>query len=192
VSSENPTWDGDSYQARFDALAASGRHVHGEADLVASYLDDPPAARRVLDAGCGTGRVAVELASREVDVVGVDRDEAMLATARRQAPHLSWVQADLATMELERSFDVVVLAGNVLLFTDPGAEAATVAGCGRHLVPGGLLVAGFSLDRGYDVATYDDHCADADLELVERFATWERSPYREGVDDYAVSVHRRR
>ena len=30
------TWDGDSYQARFDERAASGAHVHGEADLVAA------------------------------------------------------------------------------------------------------------------------------------------------------------
>ena len=84
------TWDGEEYQARFDRLAASGADVHGEADLVQRR---GPAS--VLDAGCGTGRVAIELARRGVEVVGVDVDESMLATARRRAPELRWVAADL-------------------------------------------------------------------------------------------------
>ena len=60
-----------------------------------------------------------------------------------------------------------------------------------HLEPGGLLVAGFSLERRDDALTlpeYDACCAAAGLELVERFATWDRDPYAGG--DYALSVHR--
>lgn len=71
---------GDEYQERFDRLAASGADIHGEADLVMSL--EP---RRVLDAGCGTGRVAIELARRGVAVAGVDVDPGMLETARRRA-----------------------------------------------------------------------------------------------------------
>src|SRR5581483_942807 len=108
-------WDGDDYQRRFDALAAAGHDVHGEADFVMSL---GPAS--VLDAGCGTGRVAIELARRGVDVVGVDVDPGMLATARSRAPEITWVEADLTTLDLGRTFDVVVLAGNVPLFTPPG------------------------------------------------------------------------
>ena len=51
---------GQDYAARFDALAAAGTDVHGEASLCAALL--PPGAR-VLDAGCGTGRVAIRLAT---------------------------------------------------------------------------------------------------------------------------------
>ena len=76
------TWDGDAYQARFDALAASGVDVHGEAAFACSL---EPAPASVLDAGCGTGRVAIELARRGIDVVGVDVDASMLAAARRAA-----------------------------------------------------------------------------------------------------------
>src|SRR5687767_2785244 len=104
-------WDGDRYQQRFDALAASGANVHGEADFVAAY--EPSS---VLDAGCGTGRVGIELARRGVDVVGADVDASMLATARRLAPDITWVETDLAALDLGRSFDVVLLAGNVPLF----------------------------------------------------------------------------
>src|SRR5580765_3334121 len=114
------TWDGDEYQARFDALAAGGVDVHGE---VAFVLGLDPAPASVLDAGCGTGRVAIELARRGVEVVGVDVDASMLATARRAVPTVEWHEHDLATLDLGRTFDAVVLAGNVPLFTPPGTQA---------------------------------------------------------------------
>ena len=177
-------WDGDRYQERFDSLAAGGADVHGEADLVAAL-----GPGSVLDAGCGTGRVAAELARRGIEVVGADRDGSMLATARRRAPDVTFVQSDLGALDLGRTFDVVVMAGNVPLFTAPDGRAALVRGCARHLGLGGLLVAGFSTDQGYDAASYDADCSAAGLELVERWATWDREPYGPG-GAYAVSVHR--
>ena len=176
-------WDGDDYQSRFDRLAAAGTDVHGEATFVA---DLRPAT--VLDAGCGTGRVAIELARRGIAVVGVDVAASMLATARTLAPELTWIEHDLAALDLGRTFDVVVMAGNVPLFTPPGTETALVAGVARHVAPDGLLVAGFSVDRGYTIERYDADCTAAGLVLVERFSTWDREIFVGG--DYAVSVHR--
>lgn len=177
------TWDGDDYQRRFDRLAATGVDVHGEATFVRAY-----GPRSVLDAGCGTGRVAIELARHGIDVVGADVDPSMLATARRAAPAVEWVESDLAALDLGRTFDVVVMAGNVPLFTPPGTHGALVAGCARHVRPDGVLVAGFSLGRGYGVDDYDAHAEAAGLRLAERFATWDRQPFAPG-SDYAVSVH---
>lgn len=177
-------WDGDDYQARFDRLAASGSDIHGEATFVRAYS---PAS--VLDAGCGTGRVAIELARHGIDVVGVDRDASMLRTAEGRAPQLTWIASDLSELDLGRTFDLAVMAGNVPLFTPPGTEAALVAGVARHVAPGGLLVAGFSVDHRYPLADYDAHASQAGLTLVERFATWDREPFAEGGGDYAVSVH---
>lgn len=172
------------YAQRFADLEASGVNVHGEADFVASYKPTS-----VLDAGCGTGRVAVELDRRGFDVVGVDRDAAMLGVAHRTAPHITWVEADLAdpSLDLGRRFAVVVAAGNVLLFVTPGTEADVVRTLARHVDRGGLLVAGFQL-HGIDVAAYDAMAAAAGLSLADRFATWDRQPFTGG--DYAVSVHR--
>jgi SAM-dependent methyltransferase len=177
-------WDGDRYQVRFGALAASGADVHGEAGFVMGLSPSS-----VLDAGCGTGRVAIELARRGIDVVGVDPDPSMISTAQRLAPELMWVRADMGDVQLDRRFDLVVMAGNVPLFTPPGTQATLVAGCARHLLPGGRLVCGFQVDRGYGLADYDDHCRAAGLVLLERWATWDRQPFTDG-GDYAVSVHR--
>lgn len=174
-----------SYDRAFEERAAAGEDVHGEASFVEALGPDS-----VLDAGCGTGRVAIELARRGLDVVGVDLDPTMLAVARRKAPDIAWVEADLSTLDLGRRFDVVVAAGNVLIFLTPGTEAAAVERMAAHLGPGGLLVAGFQLDRDLSLDGFDAHCTAAGLELVDRFATWDGDPYEDG--DYAVSVCRSR
>jgi SAM-dependent methyltransferase len=177
--------DVGSYDDRWRRMAAAGQNPHGEADLVAGYA---PAS--VLDAGCGTGRVAIELARRGVDVVGVDLDADMLAVAHANAPELAWVRCDLAALDLDRRFDVVVLAGNVLRFVAAGGRPAAVAACARHLGPGGRLVNGFQLGPpSPDLADLDRWAADAGLALEDRFATWDRQPFTPG-SAYAVSVHR--
>lgn len=178
-------WDGRDYQARFDALAASGVDVHGEVRFLLAFCPTS-----VLDAGCGTGRVAVELHRRGVEVVGVDVDPSMLATARLRAPSVRFEEADLAGegFDLGRSFDIVALAGNVPLFTPAGTEAALVSGCARHVAPGGLVVAGFSLGS-YGLGRYDADCDAAGLVLAERWSTWDHAPHHDRAD-YAVSVHR--
>jgi len=177
------------YEARFAQLAASGVGVHGEADRCTQLV--PPGAR-VLDAGCGTGRVAIELAGRGFSVTGVDADAAMLTAARTKAPDLTWLEADLTDLQdrLEAEFDLVVLAGNVMIFLSPGTEQRVLAQLAALLVPGGLLVAGFQLraDR-LSLADYDRMCASVGLEPVARWDTWDRQPFADG--DYAVSTHRR-
>ena len=183
------TWrqgvDLDDYDARWDRMAAAGEAVHGEADLVASL---GPAS--VLDAGCGTGRVGIELARRGIEVVGVDADPDMLARARRRSADVTWVLADLAALDLGRTFDVVVLAGNVLPFVEPADRAAAVAGCARHLGAGGRLVAGAGLRAGWpSVDDLDGWAAAVGLELEERFAGWGREPWT-AASEYAVTIHR--
>ena len=180
---------GRAYDDRWRRMEAEGKPVHGEADLACRF--EP---HSVLDAGCGTGRVAMELDRRGIDVVGVDLDPQMLELARRKAPHLNWITADLVDAEVagaggRRAFDVVVMAGNVMVFVEDGTEAAVVANMARHLRPGGRLVAGFQIGRSQlTVAEYDRFAADAGLALEHRWSTWDRDRYEGG--DYAVSVHR--
>lgn len=185
-----PGCSGEDYDARFRRRQEAGADVHGEAAFVESLR---PAT--LLDAGCGTGRVAAELARRGIDVVGVDIDVGMLDAARRKAPELEWRLDDLVTVTVTgpdgglRRFDVVVAAGNVMIFLVPGTEGAVIANLARHLAPGGALVAGFQLLPGrLDLGAYDALAGAAGLHLAERWATWDRRPYAGG--DYAVSVHR--
>jgi SAM-dependent methyltransferase len=176
-------------------MAATGADLHGEATFLEAL-----GVRSVLDAGCGTGRVAVELARRGLEVVGVDADPGMLSAARAKAPDLEWVLADLSDFELpavdgapgsaRRTFDAAVMAGNVMIFVVPGTEGAVLQRLAAHLNPGGLVVAGFQpVSDRLDPDHYDELAAAAGLQLVDRFATWDRRAWSRG-GDYAVSVHR--
>jgi 2-polyprenyl-3-methyl-5-hydroxy-6-metoxy-1,4-benzoquinol methylase len=179
--------DLEEYYARWRRLEATGVSPHGEADFIDSLQP-----RSVLDAGCGMGRVAIELARRGVDVVGVDLDDDLLEFARRSQPSIHWVLGDLATMQLGRRFHVVAMTGNVMVFCRPSDRAAIVENAAAHLELDGLLVAGFQLEIGPDALSldgYDELCSRAGLRLQERWSTWDRQPYT--WDAYAVSIHRR-
>src|SRR3979490_10963 len=106
---------GDDYDARWRSLAATGQNVHGEADLVETLLRES-GGTRVLDAGCGTGRVAIELAARGFTVLGGDAAAGMLQPARAKKPELRWLEADLADLAtaVDAEFDLALMAGNVM------------------------------------------------------------------------------
>jgi SAM-dependent methyltransferase len=194
---------GSDYAARFQALAANGQNIHGEASFCASLV--PPPAR-VLDAGCGTGRVAIRLHELGYDCVGVDADESMLTfaiEAKVTGSPPDWVLADLSALDLDQhgipgGFDLCVAAGNVIPLLAEGTLGRTVWALTAALRPGGLLVTGFGLDSAHlpgscpvtTLAAYDDACAVAGLEPLARHSTWQGTTFTHN-DGYAVNVHRR-
>ena len=179
--------EGDAYDLPYAEREKAGENVHGEADFVEAFRPTS-----VLDAGCGTGRVAIELARRGIVAVGVDLDPRMLETARRKAPHLEWHQGDLATIDLGRKFDAIVMAGNVMIFVTRGTEGAVLKNMAGHLAPGGVLISGFQLGAGYlSIAEYDRLAEAAGLEPLERWSTWQRGPW-DARGTYALNVHRLR
>ena len=181
---------GHEYDARWRALADAGESIHGEADLISTLLDGHAGAS-VLDAGCGTGRVGIELARRGFDVVGVDLDPGMLDTAKEKAPEVDWILGDLVDVELDREFDLIAMPGNVMIFVAPGTEGGVLSNLVRHLRPSAFLVAGFQLGSGkLSLSEYDMLAAASGLSLVNRWSTWDRVPFT--TDEYAVSLHERR
>jgi SAM-dependent methyltransferase len=185
----------ERYASRFRALAERGEDVHGEATFVARLL--PPPAR-VLDAGCGTGRVAVRLHELGYDVVGVDVDASMLDIARAEAPELDWRHADLASFDLGETFDLVLVAGNTVPLLEEGTLAAACERLAAHTVPDGLVVCGFGLDDAHlpgdcpptPLADVDAAMAAAGLLPVERFDGWDGGTF-DAAAGYVVTVHRR-
>lgn len=179
------------YIERFRSLAAQGADLAGEARLVDALV---PPASRVLDAGCGTGRLAAELFRRGHHAVGVDVDPELLAAASADHPGPVWLQSDLAELDLAalgqpEPFAAAVLAGNVITFVAPGTEAAVLGRVAAHVVPGGRVVVGFGLDRGYALADFDRHCADAGLTVEQRFSTWDVARFTDE-SDFAVTILR--
>ncbi len=180
------------YIERFRRMAAEGADLAGEARMLDAMLDR---RSRVLDAGCGPGRVGAELAARGHQVVGVDVDPVLIEAAEADHPGPRWLVGDLAELDLAalgepEPFDAAVIAGNVLAFVAPGTEPDVLARVAQHVRADGVIVVGFGLDRGYPLTALDAHAAAAGLLREHRFATWDLRPF--GADaSFAVTVFRR-
>ena len=180
------------YIDRFRRMAAEGVDLAGEARL----LDAMVVPRsRILDAGCGPGRVAAELAARGHVVVGVDVDPALIAAAESDHPGPTWLVADLAELDLPiaghaEPFDAAIVAGNVMAFVGPGTERVVLTRVGAHVHPDGVVVVGFGTDRGYPLVDFDEDVTAAGLLLEHRFATWDLRPWSPDAA-FAVNVLRR-
>ncbi len=187
-----PQWD--SYHQRFNDLVASGSDLAGEARLLDAML---PRQADVLDAGCGTGRVANALHRMEHRVVGVDRDEGLVTAAREWYPQTTYIVSDLLALTPEvlrkagapERFDLIALPGNVLVYVAPATERSVLATLLGLLKPRGRIVAGFATDREYTVHHLDRDAADLGLSTEHRFSTWDLEPWAPGAE-WAVTVLR--
>ena len=176
------------YAERWRRLEAAGKDILGEARLLDAMAER---GARILDAGCGSGRLGGHLARAGHDVVGVDLDPHLIEVARAEHPGARWEVGNLAALDLRDEggarllFDLQVSAGNVLTFLAGAERRPALAALASHLAPQGRLVVGFGLDRGYAL---EDFTADAEVEglvLVQRFSSWDLRP---ASDDFLVGV----
>lgn len=136
----------DVYDARAAATIA-GSSVEGDVDFYRRLAKETGGP--VLDVGCGTGRVAIPLAEAGLQVVGVDRSGPMLRVAERHrsslptevASRLSFVEADMAALDLGREFPLVITPSRVFQFLlTTEAQRQGLASLRAHLQPAGRLV----------------------------------------------------
>ena len=175
------------YVERFEQLERDGVDLHGEARLIDAVV---PRRADILDAGCGTGRLGAELARRGHRVTAVDLDPVLVDRARTHTD-LVVHQEDLSTLDLGAEFDAVAMAGNVMVFVEPGTERRVVQNVARHLRPDGVFVAGFATDREYRVEQFHDDLRASGLTVETVLSTWDLRPWYTGAD-WAVTIARLR
>jgi SAM-dependent methyltransferase len=183
------TKDGHSqwYVERFRTLQDEGADLGGEARLIDALV---PPRSRVLDAGCGPGRVGAVLHARGHTVVGVDADPVLVEAAQDDHPGPRWLVGDLSRLDLDdEPFDIAVVAGNVMVFVAPGTEQLVLDSLRRHVRPGGRIVLGFATDRELALGDFDAAAAAAGLVHEQRFATWDLVPFSDAAD-FAVTFLR--
>lgn len=175
------------YIERFRSLRREGADLEGEARLVDAMVQP---GSRLLDAGCGTGRLGGALHRRGHDVVAVDADPQLIAAARQDHPGPQFRVADLAELDLDEDpFDLVVCAGNVMVFLAPGSEQQVLDRLRAHTRPGGRIVIGFRREPYYTYDQFDEDVATTGLSLEYRFSTWSLDPFS-AASTFAVSVLR--
>ena len=179
------------YVQRFRSMAEAGADLAGEARFVDAMA---PRAARILDAGCGPGRVGAELARRGHDVVGVDVDPILIAAAEADHPGPTWIVCDLAELDLPahgitEPFDLIVCCGNVMPFLAPSTRREVLRRLGGHLDPAGRIAVGFGSGRDYDFAEYRDDVEQAGLVVDLELATWDLRPMAPDAE-FMVSILR--
>ncbi|MEE9244025.1 MAG: class I SAM-dependent methyltransferase [Mycobacterium sp.] len=179
------------YVERFRAMARAGDDLAGEARLVDAMA---PRGARILDAGCGPGRLGGYLATAGHDVVGVDVDPALIEAAEQDHPGPRWLVGDLAELDLPargiaEPFDVIASAGNVMTFLAPSTRVQVLSRLRAHLADDGRAVIGFGAGRDYEFVQFLADVADAGLAPDLLLSTWDLRPFTDD-SDFLVALLR--
>ena len=188
LTQQNPnhsTW----YIERFRSMEANGDDLGGEARLLDAMA---PRKARILDAGCGPGRVGSILAAAGHEVVGVDVDPVLIAAAQTDRPGPTWLVGDLAELDLgsrgiTEGFDLIVCVGNVMPFLAVGTRRLVLANLASHLRDCGRLVVGFGSGRGYEFAEFFEDATEEGLAVDLRLASFDLLPFG-SESDFLVAV----
>jgi SAM-dependent methyltransferase len=169
------------YVERFRSMARAGEDLAGEARLVDAMA---PRGARILDAGCGPGRLGGYLAAVGHYVVGVDVDPVLIDAAEQDRPGPRWLVGDLAELDLPargitEPFDVIVSAGNVMTFLAPSTRVQVLTRLRAHLAGDGRAVFGFGAGREYEFGQFLDDAAEAGFTPDLLLSTWDLRPFTE-------------
>lgn len=185
----------------YSALAPFYDALNGEIDYGAwaDFLEEsfarlrPAGVHTVLDLGCGTGRMTLELARRGYDMIGVDGSAEMLAVAREKAEQeglsgsILFLQQDITEFELYGTVDAVVCClDTVNHITDRAALGRCFRWVHNYLNPGGLFL--FDVNTPYKFEhIYGDRAYL--LEDGHAFCAWQNYyRKRSGLCDFYISL----
>jgi len=133
--------------------------VRTYADAMAALAATSPLPVRILELGCGTGRLTLPVARRGLAVTAVDEAAAVIDLARAKAeqtvatPPIRFVVADACTLDLGETFDAAFMGYNTISMIGDERMDLLIAVLARHLPPGAPFH--FDLRRGTALAYRD-------------------------------------
>ncbi len=139
--------------AEAESKIYDGRHydlIHKNNQLCTDgFLDDIPFwldmasqySGSILTLFCGAGRIAIPLAEKGYQVIGIDISDSMLKEARRRCSQVKWIKADASNFDLNQKFSLVIIPLNSLAHLTELEAFENCLKCIRnHLEPNGRLV----------------------------------------------------
>jgi SAM-dependent methyltransferase len=116
----------------------------GEIDFYRAMSADLDPGASILELGCGTGRVTLQLARKGLSIMGLDVSPSMLTMARgkaRDLPNLRWVEGDMRAFDLGERFALIIIPGHSFQFMlAPEDQVACLNCIRRHLAANGNLI----------------------------------------------------
>lgn len=99
----------------------------------------------ILELGCGTGRVSLELAQHNMNIIGIDNDISMLRVQQALTPphaknHIHLVQADFTDYYFHAHFPLILLPCNTFSTIPLSTRINTLTNIHKHLTSNGLFV----------------------------------------------------
>jgi SAM-dependent methyltransferase len=149
-------------------------HLALESGFLAELAGRAGTTGRALELAIGTGRVALPLAARGVEVCGIDLSPAMLDRLREKpgGAALTVVTGDFTTTQVSGEFDLVYLVFNTIgNVTSQDGQVATFGNAARHLRPGGYFV----IETGVP-------------QPGERFRVFDHTERHHGIDEYDAVI----
>ena len=106
---------------------------------------------KVLDIGCGTGRVLLPLMQKGIAMAGMDLSSPMLDLAQDKLARAGFAPelhiGDMRDFSLSQTFNLIIIPYYAMIYMSTDEERSSVLGCcHRHLSPGGVLA--FDFDSG--------------------------------------------
>ena len=176
-ASHKPGWDAGHYHRAFDFIHRLG------ANLIEQL--DPKPGETILDLGCGTGKMAAEIAARGAHVIGLDSDPTMIEHAKAAHPALEFICASGESFRLKQPVDGIISNAALHWMTRPQRVINAMA---RALKPGGRL----ALEMGGhgNVVTVVEAIYAVLAEAGVPEAKWPRPWYFPRIGEYCTRLER--
>lgn len=128
----------------------------------------------VLEIACGSGLVTLPIATRGLEVTGLDLARPMLEHARKKAAAQSlvieWVEADARSFDLDKHFNFILLTGNAFqAFLHREDQEALLASVKRHLAPDGIFAFETRNPSGHDLSDQPEEIFEYSYASVEGY-----------------------
>ena len=139
--------------------------------------------RRVLDIGCGTGEIALPLAARGYEMIGIDRAPGMLAEARRKANRaqlsVEWIQADMRDFQIDEPCGAALCLYDSINYMLSREELRQAFEQTREaLLPGGLFIFDIISEKNivahFDRKTFSENRPDYTFIWKNRYSKLEK------------------
>ncbi|MFB6344771.1 MAG: trans-aconitate 2-methyltransferase [bacterium] len=182
-SSDGDDWDSSLYRNVCSFVPENGRELIN--------LLDPRDGEKILDLGCGTGQLTSLLANSGAHVIGLDSSPSMIETARRDYPHLTFIEEDALSHFPETPYDAVFSNAVLHWITDHDRLIATVS---YMLRPGGRFTAEFSAEGNISQVRAELHRAlkeaGYDPDEIDPWYFPSKDQYRNLLESHDFNVHK--